>query len=212
MFHSTSAVPQMPPAVREIFRFTKNISIPSTVATKLPFTTHRNTAGIGSNRAVITRANGMLMPFCPAADVCENVESSLPHSALHSICGSSTRTLMKYSTIKYSTDATTIYSICPMNHIRRPERSIIYGCSSSINGASQNNSTTPRNSIITALPSSSKNGSKYGESRECKYKTSINSKMYSRGFTAHFLKLCSAIEKQAKALPIFKSPSARARK
>ena len=32
MFHSTSAVPQMPPAVREIFRFTKNISIPSTVA------------------------------------------------------------------------------------------------------------------------------------------------------------------------------------
>ena len=166
------------------------------------------------------------MPFCPAADVCENVESSLPHSALHSICGSSTRTLMKYSTIKYSTDAITIYSICPMNHIRRPLRSIIYGCSSSINGASQNSSTTPRNSIITALPSSSKNGSKYGvtlypvrvhssptgESRECKYKISINSKMYSRGFTAHFLKLCSAIEKQAKALPIFKSPSARARK
>ena len=40
----------------------------------------------------------------------------------------------------------------------------------------------------------------------------INSKMYNRGFTAHFLKLCSAIEKQAKTLPIFKPPSARARK
>lgn len=122
---------------------------------------------------------------------------------------------MKYSTIKYSTDATTIYSICPMNHIRRPERSIIYGCSSSINGASQNSSTTPRNSIITALPSSSKNGSRYGvtlypvrthssptgESRECKYKTSINSKMYSRGFYRPFLKLCVQSKSKRKPYP-----------
>ena len=164
------------------------------------------------------------MPFCPAADVCENVESSLPHSALHSICGSSTTYEIQHNKIQHRRHHDIQHLPDEPYPPPAPQHNIRLLV---LNKRCIREQQHPRRGTASsaALPSSSKNGSRYGvtlypvraharppakaavQIQDLHQQQNVQPRVH-----RPFLKLCSAIEKQAKTLPIFKSPSAQARK